>query len=117
MAGPRIRFFIPLSFLAQTNRLLSLMASRPGRVFSRDRLLDCLHDEGQSASDRAIDTHIKNLRPSWPGSTRNGRSCCPSMGRVTSWKAERDSLLINADRPARLCQRRRLINREMGLTD
>ena len=43
-------------------RLLSLLASRPGKVFSRDRLLDCLHDEGQSASDRTVDSHIKNLR-------------------------------------------------------
>lgn len=43
-------------------RLLSLMASRSGRVYSRDRLLDCLHDEGQSASDRTVDSHIKNIR-------------------------------------------------------
>ena len=43
-------------------RLLSLLASGPGKVFSRDRLLDCLHDEGQSASDRTVDSHIKNLR-------------------------------------------------------
>jgi two-component system, OmpR family, response regulator BaeR len=43
-------------------RLLSLLASRSGKVFSRDRLLDCLHDEGQSASDRTVDSHIKNLR-------------------------------------------------------
>ncbi|MFM2006657.1 MAG: DNA-binding transcriptional regulator BaeR, partial [Pseudomonadota bacterium] len=27
-------------------RLLGLLTSRPGKVFSRDRLLDCLHDEG-----------------------------------------------------------------------
>jgi len=52
----------PLDLTTTEYRILSLMASRPGRVFSRDRLLDCLHDEGQSASDRAIDTHIKNIR-------------------------------------------------------
>lgn len=27
-----------------------------------DRLLDCLHDEGQTASDRTVGSHIKNLR-------------------------------------------------------
>ena len=43
-------------------RLLGLLVSRPGKVFSRDRLLDCLQDEGQSASDRTVDSHIKNLR-------------------------------------------------------
>lgn len=43
-------------------RLLSVMAAKPGRVFSRDRLMDCLIDEGLSATDRAIDSHIKNLR-------------------------------------------------------
>ncbi|MFM8445021.1 MAG: winged helix-turn-helix domain-containing protein [Methylococcus sp.] len=52
----------PLDLTGTEYRILSLMAARPGRVFSRDRLLDCLHDEGQSASDRAIDTHIKNIR-------------------------------------------------------
>jgi two-component system response regulator BaeR len=43
-------------------RLLGLLTSRPGKVFSRDRLLDCLQDEGQAASDRTVDSHIKNLR-------------------------------------------------------
>ena len=52
----------PLDLTTTEFRILSLMASRPGRVYSRNRLLDCLHDEGQSASDRAVDTHIKNIR-------------------------------------------------------
>lgn len=47
----------PLEF-----RLLRLLLSQPGRVFSRAQLLDSLHWEMRDVSDRAIDTHIKNLR-------------------------------------------------------
>jgi two-component system response regulator BaeR len=43
-------------------RLLSLLAATPGRVYSRDRLLDCLHDDGRSITDRTVDSHIKNIR-------------------------------------------------------
>lgn len=43
-------------------RLLRLLQSRPGHVFSRSRLLDSLHEDMRETSDRAIDSHIKNLR-------------------------------------------------------
>ncbi len=43
-------------------RLLRTLAEAPGRVFSRDQLLDRLHDDKRALSDRAIDSHIKNLR-------------------------------------------------------
>ena len=43
-------------------RLLRTLAGSPGRVFSRDQLLDHLHDDQRAISDRAIDSHIKNLR-------------------------------------------------------
>ncbi len=43
-------------------RLLRLLMSRPGHVFSRARLLDHLHQDLRDVSDRAIDSHIKNLR-------------------------------------------------------
>ena len=36
--------------------------SRPGRVYSRDQLLASVHDSQRDICDRAIDTHIKNLR-------------------------------------------------------
>jgi two-component system response regulator BaeR len=42
--------------------MLRLLLSRPGRVFSRPQLLDCVHDRPRDISDRAIDTHIKNIR-------------------------------------------------------
>jgi two-component system response regulator BaeR len=47
----------PLEF-----RMLRLMLARPGRVFSRTSLLDSVHDELRDVSDRAIDSHVKNLR-------------------------------------------------------
>jgi two-component system response regulator BaeR len=43
-------------------RLLRLLLSRPGQVFGRARLLDSLHEDMRDVSDRAIDSHIKNLR-------------------------------------------------------
>jgi two-component system response regulator BaeR len=38
------------------------LLARPGRVFSRAQLLSSVHDSQRDISDRAIDTHIKNLR-------------------------------------------------------
>ena len=43
-------------------RLLSLFVSRPLHIFSRAHLLDHLHQDFRDVSDRAIDSHIKNLR-------------------------------------------------------
>jgi two-component system response regulator BaeR len=43
-------------------RLLAVFAASPGRVFSRDQLLDHLHDDQRAISDRAVDSHVKNLR-------------------------------------------------------
>lgn len=43
-------------------RLLRTLSSQPGRVFSRDQLLDQLHDDGRAVTDRAVDSHIRNLR-------------------------------------------------------
>ena len=43
-------------------RLLKTLANAPGRVFSRDVLLDKLHADQRAVTDRAVDSHIKNLR-------------------------------------------------------
>jgi two-component system alkaline phosphatase synthesis response regulator PhoP len=42
--------------------LLAVMARNPGRPFSREQLLDLVYDVAYSGYDRAIDSHIKNLR-------------------------------------------------------
>lgn len=43
-------------------RMLALLASQPGRVFSRDQLMDKIYLDGRVVSDRTVDSHIKNLR-------------------------------------------------------
>jgi two-component system response regulator BaeR len=52
----------PLPLTPVEFRLLRLLLSRPGHVFVRARLLDSLHEDLRDVSDRAIDSHIKNLR-------------------------------------------------------
>jgi DNA-binding response OmpR family regulator len=42
--------------------LLKLLASYPGRVFSRAELLDRLQGDAYEGYERTIDSHIKNLR-------------------------------------------------------
>jgi len=43
-------------------RLLAALLARPEQVFSRAQLLDHVHDDLRDVSDRAIDSHIKNIR-------------------------------------------------------
>lgn len=43
-------------------RLLRTLAATPGRVYSRDQLLDHLHEDQRALNDRTVDSHIKNLR-------------------------------------------------------
>ena len=43
-------------------KILQLLASRPGRVFSRDRILDHLWGSEKAVIDRTVDVHIRNLR-------------------------------------------------------
>jgi two-component system response regulator BaeR len=38
------------------------MARRPGQVFSRAQLLDAARSDSFDVTDRAVDSHIKNLR-------------------------------------------------------
>ena len=42
--------------------LLGVLLSAPGHAFTRDQLLARLHDDPRSVNDRAVDSHIKNLR-------------------------------------------------------
>jgi two-component system response regulator BaeR len=43
-------------------RLLATLAASPGRVFSRQHLLDHLYKCHRSVTDRNVDSHVKNLR-------------------------------------------------------
>jgi len=43
-------------------RLLRTLAAQPGRVYPRSRLLELLQGEARAATERAVDSHVKNLR-------------------------------------------------------
>ena len=42
--------------------LLAVLAASPGRVFSRDQLLDLAWPDGGCVTDRTVDVHVKSLR-------------------------------------------------------
>jgi len=42
--------------------LLHSLSSHPGRVFSRDQLMNAMYVDYRVVTDRAVDAHIKNLR-------------------------------------------------------
>jgi DNA-binding response OmpR family regulator len=52
-------------------QLLTTMARRPGRVFTRAQLLDAVRGIEIESFERAIDTHIKNIRRKLEPDTRN----------------------------------------------
>lgn len=43
-------------------RLLQVLMTHPGRIFSRDQLMDEIYPDRRLVNDRTIDSHIKNLR-------------------------------------------------------
>jgi two-component system, OmpR family, response regulator BaeR len=52
----------PLELTPTEFTLFSAMANRPGVIFSRAQLLDLARGDNLDVADRAIDSHIKNLR-------------------------------------------------------
>jgi DNA-binding response OmpR family regulator len=56
LAGRRIDL-TPTEF-----QLLATLAAQPGRIFTRSQLLDAVHGVAFESYERAIDTHVKNIR-------------------------------------------------------
>ncbi len=52
----------PLDLSRTEYRLLKVLIERPGRVYSRDELMQRAWDDPASAFDRTVDAHIKALR-------------------------------------------------------
>jgi len=52
----------PLDLSRTEYRLLQVLVERPGRVFSRDELMERAWDDPASAFDRTVDAHVKALR-------------------------------------------------------
>jgi DNA-binding response OmpR family regulator len=62
---PRLRLTIgdrPVDLTPTEFHLLAVLARQPGRIFTRTQLLDAVHGVAFESYERAIDTHIKNLR-------------------------------------------------------
>jgi DNA-binding response OmpR family regulator len=62
---PRMRADVagrPVELTPTEFQLLATMAAQPGRIFTRSQLLDAVHGVAFESYERAIDTHIKNIR-------------------------------------------------------
>jgi two-component system catabolic regulation response regulator CreB len=75
----------PLDLTAHEYKLLLVLVSTPGRVFTRDQLLDHAWQDPGAVTDRTVDAHIKSirakLRATHPGAehlieTRRGLGYC-----------------------------------------
>jgi len=52
----------PVELTATEFQLLAALARQPGRVFTRAQLLDAVRGTEVESYERAIDTHVKNIR-------------------------------------------------------
>ena len=52
----------PLMVTPVEFRLLRKLLAQPGRVFSRQQLMDAAYRDHRVVSDRTVDSHVKNLR-------------------------------------------------------
>ena len=52
----------PVDLTTTELQILATLARHPGRVFTRAQLLDAVRGSAAEAFDRAIDSHIKNIR-------------------------------------------------------
>ena len=52
----------PLHLTPTEFKLLAALAARPGQLFTREQLIEQLHESALDNFDRSIDSHIKNLR-------------------------------------------------------
>jgi len=52
----------PVDLTATEFQLLAVMARQPGRIFSREQLLEAMHGVAYDGYDRSVDSHVKNIR-------------------------------------------------------
>ena len=62
----------PLSLTRSEFRLLHVLARQSGRIFSRAQLLDLAYGDTLDVNERAIDSHIKNLRKKLKAASTDG---------------------------------------------
>ena len=51
-----------LDLTAVEFNLLAMLAKKPGRIYSRDQVMDIIYSDQRVVSDRTIDSHVKKLR-------------------------------------------------------
>jgi two-component system, OmpR family, response regulator BaeR len=51
-----------LALTAVEFELLKVLASHPGHIYSRDRLMDAMYRDERIVSDRTVDSHVKKIR-------------------------------------------------------
>jgi two-component system, OmpR family, response regulator BaeR len=52
----------PLDLTAVEFKLLAVLAHTPGRIYSRDQLMDAMYRDERVVADRTVDSHVKKLR-------------------------------------------------------
>jgi two-component system response regulator BaeR len=51
-----------LGLTAVEFELLKVLAAHPGRIYSRDQLMDAMYRDERVVSDRTVDSHVKKIR-------------------------------------------------------
>jgi two-component system response regulator BaeR len=51
-----------LGLTAIEYQLLKVLAAHPGRIYTRDQLIDAMYRDERVVSDRTVDSHIKKIR-------------------------------------------------------
>ena len=51
-----------LGLTAVEYQLLKVLAAHPGRIYSRDQIIDAMYRDERVVSDRTVDSHVKKIR-------------------------------------------------------
>ena len=51
-----------LGLTAVEYQLLKVLAAHPGRIYTRDQLIDAMYKDERVVSDRTVDSHVKKIR-------------------------------------------------------
>jgi two-component system alkaline phosphatase synthesis response regulator PhoP len=52
----------PVDLTPTEFQLLAALVRQPGRIFTREQLLEAVHGVAFDGYDRSVDSHVKNLR-------------------------------------------------------
>ncbi|MGE8320692.1 MAG: response regulator [Comamonas sp.] len=69
----------PLALTRREFTLLRILRAKPGKIYSRSQLLDLAYADALDVSDRAIDSHVKNLRKKLKAAMGEETDCIRSV--------------------------------------